>query len=224
MRRWNLLLLAISCAGPAAYGEDVWRADDLRPVASISKKIQRSWNNASFVAIGRFVEIQPGHLLQPIDDDKGALEFKFQVERRLDQGKPIDAAVRLKLIVYRPLPNHGPHANKTALAMSRNAERSVSGDTVNFHQYLKMLTKARIPLLSAPNYLQDFFLVPIAVGSLDAPYRVTDVVVQTRKKYVIFVMRDIAHAKAPTLFASDIDIYDADEPTVRKALARRLSH
>jgi len=212
--------VALLCsAGTPAHGENIWPPEGTRPVATTAEKIERSKRNARFIAEGRFAEAPPGHALEAVDDAKGMLELAFHITRRLNQRNPVaGSTVPFKLVVYRPLPGTAFNAGNAALAASRNLERAASGTMVDFRQYQDALAETRLPLITAKNYLREFFIVPVAVGSLDAPYRVADVTVQLRKKYIIFVMRDIPTAKEITLFPNDLDIYEADEPEVIAAL------
>ncbi|WP_157201521.1 hypothetical protein [Massilia sp. Root418] len=211
-----LLMLAVWSASVPVMAEEVWYPGGKRLILPLADKIQRSMSGAAFVAEGMFVELQPERPLEVLDERRGLREVGFQVTRRLDQGKALAGPlVTLKLVAYRPLAGaaNAP-ADSAALAMSREVERAAGGNLVVYKQYLDAMNGATAALLSARGYMKDFFVLPVAVGGLDAPYRVADVVVQFGKKYVIFVMRDIAGAAAAPLYPSDVDIYNADEPAV----------
>lgn len=213
MRFVRGLLLAMICiTGTPVLGEEIWYPKGQRPIMATSEKIQRSLEKALWVAEGSFTEITPGHSLEALDGTRSSLSVMFKIKRLLKGSHPpFESTVQLNLVVYRPLPAVNNNIDGAALAMSRNTERAFSGKMVAFDEYLSALGSARAPLLKSSNYLKEYFIVPVVVGSLDVPYRLSDVVVQLRKTYLIFVMRDLSSTGELTLFPADLDIYDVDD-------------
>lgn len=200
----GLLLASICIAGAPVRGEEIWYPGQQRPILAISKKIQRSMNNARYVAEGSFTEIAPVHSLVALDETRGMLSVTFNIKRLLkERDLPLESAIQINLVTYRPLSASNTSADSAALAMSREIEHAVSGRTVAFDEYLNALNKARMPLLKSSDYLKRFFIVPVTVGSLDTAYRVADAVVQLHKTYLIFVIRDRSSTGDFTLFSGD---------------------
>lgn len=199
--------------------EEVEYPGGKRMIVPVAEKVQRSRAQASFAAIGRFVRL-PAELVEPLDVTKGLLPLEFRVNRALGGSGPAAiSAIRLKLPVYlgaaaMSAKASGASTGLLALAVeqSRAAEHAAGGSIVVFRQYLDALRAAREPLLSASNYMQDFVVVPVTAGGLDAPHRAADVVVQFPMEYVVFFMRDLPAAGTVALFQSDMDIYGTEEP------------
>ncbi|KQV51396.1 hypothetical protein ASE26_16760 [Duganella sp. Root198D2] len=212
-------MIIICSAGPAVLAEDVFYPGGKKQILSTAEKVQRSMGNAAFIAEGRFIAAQPGHKMEVLDNARGMQELEFQISQRFDHGKAVAGkTIPLKLVTYRPAEGKAALSDSQALSLSRDVERKASGSLVVFDQYQNALANARAPLLKAPDYLKEFFVVPVAVGGLDNPYRLADVVVQLRKKYIIFVMREIDGSKPTTMFQNELDIYDADDAEVIAAL------
>ncbi|MBV6321708.1 hypothetical protein [Duganella violaceipulchra] len=216
---YQILTIVTWCWGNGAYGEEVWYPGGQKIVLTTAEKLHRSMSNAVVVAEGSFFDTQPDRPLKVLDETTGMCELEFHISRRLDsKGVTIAPIVRMKLVVYRALPGSSSTVDDVTLAKSRNAERAINGNIIVFDEYLKTLASIRSSLLKSTNYRKEFLLVPITVGGLDSSYRVADVVVQLRKKYLIFFMRNILKTDETLLFSTDLDIYDADEPEVTAVL------
>jgi len=216
---YEILIIVAWCWGSGACGEEVWYPGGQKIVLTTAEKLHRSMSNAVVVAEGSFFDTQPGRPLEVLDETTGMCDLEFHIARRLDsKGVTVAPRVRMKLVVYRPLPGSSSTVDDATLAQSRNAERAINGNVVVFDDYLKTLASIRSSLLKSANYRKEFFLVPITVGGLDSSYRVADVVVQLRKKYLVFFMRNILKTDGAPLFSTDLDIYDADEPEVTAVL------
>lgn len=200
-------------------GEEVAYPGDQRTVISTVEKVRRSLGQAPVVAIGRFVKPKAARQPDALGDGKAMMELDFEIVRRIDQGKAVARPViHLKVPVYQP--GRAPGAGTSlapaadAYSLSRAVEREASGKMIVYGQYLNNLRAAREPLLNAKGYLQDFVVVPVSVGGLDAPYRVADVPVQFSRSYIVFFMKDVSADTVVTLFPSNLDLYDANDPDV----------
>jgi hypothetical protein len=208
----GLLLLVILTVPILSRGEDIFDPEGKRPVMTISEKAKLSRNRASFIAEGHFVKARSGVPSQILVGDTDWIEVEFHIARQLDRNKLISSPLQLNINAYRPIvattrpPVSGP------FVMSRQVERDSGGKKIVYQEYLNALKQARLPLLTAQNYLQEFVLVPIRVGGLDVPDRETDVVVEFTKKYTIFIFNEIDKSKEIKLFKNNWDIYSSDEP------------
>lgn len=216
---YEILIIVACCWGDGACGEEVWYPGGQKIVLTTAEKLRRSMSKAVVVAEGSFFDTQTDRPLEVLDETTGMCELEFHISRRLDS-KDVTVAptVRMKLIVYRSLPGSSLTVDDATLAKSRNAERAINGNIIVFDDYLKTLASIRSSLLKSANYRKEFLLVPITVGGLDSFYRVADVVVKLRKKYLVFFMRNIFKSDETPMFSTDLDIYDADEPEVAAVL------
>lgn len=199
--------------------EEVTYPGDKRLVISVAAKAKRSLNTASFIAIGRFVKPVGGAALQMVGDGKAMQPLEFHINRRVDgDGVKSIPIVNLKLAIYLPLPSFAQsltaEKQHAMLQVPRSNERSASGKLVAYGEYLDAMRAVREPILKLKEYQRDFVVLPIRAGALDAPYRAVDEVVEFSKSYLVFIFKKFHADQMVTIFPSDIDIYNADDPDV----------
>ena len=203
--------------------EEVAYPGDKRLVISVAEKVKRSLNTASFVAVGRFVKPVGDASPQVVGDGKAMQLLEFHVSRRVDGGDAKSMpVVNLKLAVYLPLPSFAQsltaEKQHALLSMPRNNERSASGKLVVYSEYVDAMRVLLEPILKLKEYQRDFVALPIRAGALDAPYRTVDEVVEFSESYLVFIFKKFPTDQVVTVFPSDIDIYNADDPYVADIL------
>lgn len=218
-----LLVFALWGFGMNVLAEEVGYPGDQRLVLSMEQKVRRSLSAAAFVAVGRFVKAEGDNELQPIGDGMAMQRLDFHVSRRIDRGdQKLMPVVNMKLAVYLPLKSagQGPSAETqiALLSIPKKNEKLASGKLIVFGDYLKSMRIARDPVLKLDGYQREYVAVPLRVGSLDAPYRLTDEIIEFSKNYIIFIFQKFPPGQLATLFPSDIDIYMAEDPDVESAM------
>lgn len=217
------LIITLWGASMNVLAEEVAYPGDKRLVITTAEKLKRSVNAASFIASGRFVKPVGNSSLQVLGDGKGMQSLEFHVTRIIDGSETKSLPViSLKVAVYLPLLPAGQslttEKRHALLSLPRSNERSVSGNLVVYSEYMDLMRSLREPILTAREYQRDFVVVPIRAGSLDAPYRSVDAVIEFSKTYLVFIFKKFPIDQVVTTFPSDIDIYDSDDPEVADIL------
>lgn len=216
------MLCLCDCSNVLA--EDIVYPGDKVLVPTVEAKIRRSLEGASAIVVGRFLKPSAGTEPEGLGDGTGLQQFSFQVGRWIKGGRDrTGSTITLKMAMYLPTVNSAKNSSdrERVLAGARNAEQAMSGKLIARREYVDSIKNARIAVLETNGYMQDFVLVPIKTGSLDAPYRSADVVVDFSRSYALFFMRNPPGEGSMTLFPSDMDLYDVNDPILNTEMGAR---
>lgn len=225
LRRFILLFLGFSFP-MGSFSEEVYFFNRQRPLLSMAEMVKTSQSSAHFIAEGYFIPLDSKQTLTDFGGGEGMQLVAFHLTRWLGNAMgPQTSVLRLKLPIYIPfdISKCGSRIveDSPLMSISRDLEMEMISKFLEPENYLDRLSKAREPLLAAANYMDDFVIVRVNTGALDARYRTADVVVQFNKKYVFFVMRSIIDDNIVSLFPNGLDIYNSNDPVVSGLLREK---
>lgn len=216
-RRSIVSMLLLSVTGDILAEEKVW-PQGVKALA-LSEKLRQSFDSAWIVLLGRFTpkSSAPPPDRATLDIGMQVLDFRLSANSGNSQLSGIDV-ISVKMPVYlasnQKSTADGPSASSVSrvLSAAQGVERQYSGMVVDEASYMRSLSLARSEITRLSKYLQEFVLVPISIGSLDTKYRVADVVVEYNKEYCLIIFRRMELDKGITLFSSDFDLYNSQDP------------
>ena len=232
MRRFiqltTAMVISMCCANVLA--EPVYSPSGKAPAVSLENKVGRSAAAARIIAVGGIELPRQKPAVEPFSKDEAFVRIKFVVADVLKgdaslRGKTIE----LKLPIILPGAAAAPLTDvqiKSAAQALQKIERAYEAGTVDERAYRDEVQASRGKLVQSSSYLQQFVLVPLRIGGLDATRRAADVLMMPGESYVLMILKDFdAVTAGQPLFPWELDVYAAADSqqlnSVRKSTGQR---
>ena len=214
----------LSMSVTSAISEEVfWGPGKIR-VLPFGQKIERGSRDAVLVAVGKFRPLGKSQQVETYATGEAFLQVEFQIERIIKAGNPDEnKTILLKIPIAIRLAEEGAHERRIQqreLDLERDRgerfEKDSGGKLMEKKTYDEAMLEVRDKLLQSDKYLRDFVLVPIRVGGLDTPYRVTNVPVNFGSSYVLFLFKQRpSGSDAMAVFPWELDIYRSEKSVLQ---------